>query len=46
MPAWQILPFPKHFAFGSVQAIRDAAVAEIVSVGIPERLALRIKELL
>jgi len=33
-------------AFGSVQAIRDAAVAEIVSVGIPERLALRIKELL
>ncbi len=33
-------------AFGSVQAIRDAALEEIVSVGIPERLAMRIKELL
>jgi excinuclease ABC subunit C len=33
-------------AFGSVQAIRDAPLAEIVNLGIPERLAMRIKELL
>src|SRR5256885_5619326 len=32
--------------FGSVQAIRDAAVEEIVSVGVPERLAKRLKETL
>ena len=32
--------------FGSVQAIRDAAVDEIVSVGVPERLAKRLKETL
>jgi excinuclease ABC subunit C len=32
--------------FGSVQAIRDAAVEEIVAQGIPERLAARLKETL
>src|SRR5215831_8004140 len=32
--------------FGSVQAIREAAVDEIVKVGIPERLAARLKETL
>ncbi len=32
--------------FGSVQAIRDAEVAEIVAQGIPERLAARLKETL
>ena len=32
--------------FGSVQAIRDAAVEEIVSLGVPERLAKRLKETL
>ncbi|HKC18903.1 MAG TPA: excinuclease ABC subunit UvrC [Candidatus Dormibacteraeota bacterium] len=32
--------------FGSVQAIREAAVEEIVQVGIPERLAARLKETL
>ena len=32
--------------FGSVQAIRDAPVDEIVSLGIPERLASRLKETL
>jgi excinuclease ABC subunit C len=32
--------------FGSVQAIRDAAVEDIVSVGVPERLAKRLKETL
>jgi excinuclease ABC subunit C len=32
--------------FGSVQAIREAAVEEIVKVGIPERLAARLKETL
>jgi excinuclease ABC subunit C len=32
--------------FGSVQAIRDAQVEEIVNVGIPERLAARLKETL
>lgn len=30
--------------FGSVQAIRDAAVEDIVAVGVPERLAKRLKE--
>jgi excinuclease ABC subunit C len=30
--------------FGSVQAIRDAAVEDIVKLGIPERLAARLKE--
>jgi excinuclease ABC subunit C len=33
-------------AFGSVQAIRDAPLDEIVAVGISEKLALRLKELL
>src|SRR5437899_886355 len=32
--------------FGSVQAIRDAPVGEIVKLGIPERLAARLKETL
>jgi excinuclease ABC subunit C len=32
--------------FGSVQAIRDAPVDEIVKLGIPERLAVRLKETL
>jgi excinuclease ABC subunit C len=32
--------------FGSVQAIRDAAVEDIVMLGIPERLAVRLKETL
>jgi excinuclease ABC subunit C len=32
--------------FGSVQAIREAAVDEIVKLGIPERLAARLKETL
>ena len=32
--------------FGSVQAIRDAAVEDIVKLGIPERLAVRLKETL
>jgi excinuclease ABC subunit C len=32
--------------FGSVQAIRDAAVEDIVELGIPERLAIRLKETL
>jgi excinuclease ABC subunit C len=32
--------------FGSVQAIRDAAVADIVALGVPERLAKRLKETL
>ena len=32
--------------FGSVQAIRDAPVDEIVKLGIPERLAMRLKETL
>ncbi|HEV2477267.1 MAG TPA: excinuclease ABC subunit UvrC [Candidatus Dormibacteraeota bacterium] len=32
--------------FGSVQGIRDAPVEEIVKVGIPERLAARLKETL
>ena len=32
--------------FGSVQAIREAAVDEITSLGIPERLAIRLKETL
>ena len=32
--------------FGSVQAIREAPVEEIVKVGIPERLAARLKETL
>jgi excinuclease ABC subunit C len=32
--------------FGSVQAIRDAAVEDIVAVGVPKRLALRLKETL
>jgi excinuclease ABC subunit C len=32
--------------FGSVQAIRDAAVEDIVAVGVPERLAKRLKETL
>ena len=32
--------------FGSVQAIREAPVDEIVKVGIPERLAARLKETL
>src|SRR5579859_2829627 len=32
--------------FGSVQAIRDAAVNEIVALGVPERLAKRLKETL
>ena len=30
--------------FGSVQAIREAAVEDIVAVGVPERLAKRLKE--
>jgi excinuclease ABC subunit C len=30
--------------FGSVQAIRDAAVEDIVALGVPERLAKRLKE--
>jgi excinuclease ABC subunit C len=30
--------------FGSVQAIRDAAVEDIIAVGVPERLAKRLKE--
>ena len=33
-------------AFGSVQAIRDAAVDDIVAVGVPEKLARRLKETL
>ena len=32
--------------FGSVQAIREAAVEEIVALGVPERLARRLKETL
>jgi excinuclease ABC subunit C len=32
--------------FGSVQGIREAAVDEIVKLGIPERLAVRLKETL
>ena len=32
-------------AFGSVQGIRDADVSELVRLGIPERVALRLKEL-
>jgi excinuclease ABC subunit C len=32
--------------FGSVQAIREAAVEDIVQLGIPERLAVRLKETL
>jgi excinuclease ABC subunit C len=32
--------------FGSVQAIREAAVEEIVALGVPERLAKRLKETL
>jgi excinuclease ABC subunit C len=32
--------------FGSVQAIRDAAVEEIIAVGVPKRLAQRLKETL
>jgi excinuclease ABC subunit C len=32
--------------FGSIQAIREAPVAEIVAVGVPERLAVRLKEML
>ncbi len=32
--------------FGSVQAIREAPVEEIVAVGVPERLAIRLKETL
>src|SRR6266513_239593 len=32
--------------FGSVQAIREAPVGEIVNLGIPERLAARLKETL
>ena len=32
--------------FGSVQAIRDAAVEDIVAVGVPKRLAQRLKETL
>jgi excinuclease ABC subunit C len=32
--------------FGSVQAIREAAVEDIVKLGIPERLAVRLKETL
>jgi excinuclease ABC subunit C len=32
--------------FGSVQAIRDAAVEDIIKLGIPERLAVRLKETL
>jgi excinuclease ABC subunit C len=32
--------------FGSVQAIRDAAVEEIIALGVPERLAKRLKETL
>jgi len=30
--------------FGSVQAIREAAVEDIIAVGVPERLAKRLKE--
>jgi excinuclease ABC subunit C len=33
-------------AFGSVQAIRDASVEDIVAAGVPEKLAARLKELL
>jgi excinuclease ABC subunit C len=32
--------------FGSLPAIRDAPVAEIVKLGIPERVAVRLKELI
>jgi excinuclease ABC subunit C len=32
--------------FGSLQAIRDASVEEIVEAGIPERVAIRLRELL
>jgi len=32
--------------FGSVQAIRDAAVEDIVALGVPERLSKRLKETL
>ena len=32
--------------FGSVQAIREAPVGDIVAVGVPERLAIRLKETL
>jgi excinuclease ABC subunit C len=32
--------------FGSVQAIREAAVEDIIAVGVPERLAKRLKETL
>jgi excinuclease ABC subunit C len=32
--------------FGSVQAIREAPVEDIVKLGIPERLAVRLKETL
>jgi len=32
--------------FGSVQAIREAPVEDIVALGVPERLARRLKETL
>jgi excinuclease ABC subunit C len=32
--------------FGSVQAIRDAAVEDITALGVPKRLAQRLKETL
>ncbi len=32
-------------AFGSVQGIRDAGIEELVRLGIPERVAIRLKEL-
>jgi len=32
--------------FGSVQAIREAPVGDIVALGVPERLAKRLKETL
>ena len=32
--------------FGSLPAIRDASIAEIVKLGIPERVAIRLKELI
>ena len=32
--------------FGSLQAIRDASVEELVGAGIPERVAVRLRELL
>jgi excinuclease ABC subunit C len=32
--------------FGSLQAIREASVEQLVTAGIPERVAVRLRELL